>query len=343
MSDTSPRLGLPYLQASQAQKHVTMNESLRQLDALVQLSLEALDQVTPPTAPGEGTLFAIGSGATGDWAGQDGLLAQRQGETWAFIAPQDGWRAWDRASGALHLFTQATGWQPEMPDLQNLDGVGIGTSSDPVNRLAVASDASIFTHAGASHRSTLNKAAAAEDASHNYQVNWSPRALCGLLGTEDYGVKVSPDGVTWHDGLTIDRQTGIVSAPNTPAFTAYGTGTWTEITTDHTDLTTFDSVFFDHGGDFDTTTGQFVVPVAGVYAFSVNGYLGGTTSARVSLGKNGTTLTSQIQSLSGGQPLSMTTLISLAAGDVITVRTANLTTLLRYHPGHTTFSAWKVA
>ena len=38
MTDTTAILGLPYLLPSQAQKHVTHNEALRQLDALVQLS-----------------------------------------------------------------------------------------------------------------------------------------------------------------------------------------------------------------------------------------------------------------------------------------------------------------
>ena len=38
MSDLSPILSLPLLQASQAQKHVTHNEALMQLDLLVQLT-----------------------------------------------------------------------------------------------------------------------------------------------------------------------------------------------------------------------------------------------------------------------------------------------------------------
>jgi len=38
MSDTTTHLGLPYLLAAQAQKHVTHIEALRLLDAMVQLS-----------------------------------------------------------------------------------------------------------------------------------------------------------------------------------------------------------------------------------------------------------------------------------------------------------------
>ncbi|MCJ2115070.1 DUF2793 domain-containing protein, partial [Methylobacterium sp. J-001] len=38
MTDATPRLGLTLIAASQAQKHVTHNEALGLLDALVQLA-----------------------------------------------------------------------------------------------------------------------------------------------------------------------------------------------------------------------------------------------------------------------------------------------------------------
>ena len=40
MNDT-PNLALPYILASQAQKHVTHNEAIRTLDCLVQLAVES--------------------------------------------------------------------------------------------------------------------------------------------------------------------------------------------------------------------------------------------------------------------------------------------------------------
>ena len=47
MSDTT-RLALPRLDAAQAQKHVTHNEALGLLDALVHLSLSARNVAAPP-------------------------------------------------------------------------------------------------------------------------------------------------------------------------------------------------------------------------------------------------------------------------------------------------------
>lgn len=51
MSDVSPRLKLPLIAPSQALKHVTHNEALLRLDAITQLSVEALGVTTPPNPP----------------------------------------------------------------------------------------------------------------------------------------------------------------------------------------------------------------------------------------------------------------------------------------------------
>ena len=51
MVETSSILSLPYIQPSQAQKHVTHNEALRILDVLVQLGALTDDQNMPPSAP----------------------------------------------------------------------------------------------------------------------------------------------------------------------------------------------------------------------------------------------------------------------------------------------------
>ena len=50
----STRLALPYIDAAQSQKHVTHNDALVALDALVQLSVKARNQIAPPAAPAEG-------------------------------------------------------------------------------------------------------------------------------------------------------------------------------------------------------------------------------------------------------------------------------------------------
>ena len=50
MPDTT-RLGLPLLAPAQSQKHVTVNEGLARLDALVHLSVASFDTTAPPASP----------------------------------------------------------------------------------------------------------------------------------------------------------------------------------------------------------------------------------------------------------------------------------------------------
>ncbi|MEY8842528.1 DUF2793 domain-containing protein [Cribrihabitans sp. XS_ASV171] len=213
MSDRSPILDLPYLQPAQAQKHVTHNTALEMLDAVVQLSVESRSAGAPPASAMPGTRHIVGSPASGDWAGQEGQLAVMSASGWRFLAPQQGWLAHIRDEGVLSLFDGVT-WTSPAIDLQNLSGLGVGTGSDPVNRLAVASEASLFTHVGAGHRMVVNKAGASETASLLFQSDWSGRAEIGLAGDDALRLKVSHDGGTFHTALTADPVDGRVSFPS---------------------------------------------------------------------------------------------------------------------------------
>jgi hypothetical protein len=93
MTDT-PRLGLPVIEAAQAQKHVTHNEALVLLDALVQLAVESRTLAEPPTAPAEGECYIPAASASGDWSGWDGELALYSGGGWIRITPKSGMKAW---------------------------------------------------------------------------------------------------------------------------------------------------------------------------------------------------------------------------------------------------------
>ena len=208
MSDNSARLALPYIQPSQAQKHVTHNEALARLDVLVQLVLEETDASTPPALPEPGQIWALRTAPQTAWAGQPGMLAQWDGSGWLFVAPQTGWRAWLRSSGSLGVF-DGTGWiQTEAS--QTVDGLGIQASWDATNRLAVSAQASLFSHAGQGHQVKVNKAGASDTASLLYQSDWTGHAEMGLAGNNDFAIKVSPDGANWTDAMVVDAATGTV-------------------------------------------------------------------------------------------------------------------------------------
>lgn len=109
MSETN-QLGLPLLLASQAQKHVTVNDALMRLDGLVQLVLVSDSVGTPPANPVDGTAFGIPTGAVNAWGGQDGKVALAQNGGWAFVTPRPGWRAFVEDRGMPAVF-DGTQWQ----------------------------------------------------------------------------------------------------------------------------------------------------------------------------------------------------------------------------------------
>jgi len=102
---TTPNLALPYLAAAQAQKHVTVNETLDALDALVQLSVISAGLTAPPGSPAEGDRYIVASGASGAWTGWDACVAQFSGGAWHRLIQQAGWLAWDQAAGAVLVWT----------------------------------------------------------------------------------------------------------------------------------------------------------------------------------------------------------------------------------------------
>lgn len=106
---TSPRLGLAYIQPSQAQKHVTANESFRRLDALVQLSVKSATTAAQPAAPAEGDAYILPASPSGaDWSafGAASVAAIQDG-AWIEIAPGEGWRAYVRDTAQCCVFDGA--------------------------------------------------------------------------------------------------------------------------------------------------------------------------------------------------------------------------------------------
>ena len=345
-------LQLPYLAANQAQKHVTVNEAFRDLDAIVQLSVKSAALASPPGAPADGDRWIVGPAPTGAWVGRAGNIAAWQDGAWAFYPPREGWVAWNEAvpqalvwrvgtstwvplvsteftdaafalvddvdptkralfdlsglstavtrilslpnsAGTLALLsgTQTFSGQTTFSSVTvtvgtstgpatygigtgatlngNTKTVNIGTSgvsgsntvvnigstvagaggqmvinsptvtfaasvaaigaaaanisalylglgggtADATNRLSLNAPASLFNHAGAGHEATINKAAAANDASQAFKTGFSTRALVGLLGSDDFTVKVSNNGSTFNNALVADAATGRVALP----------------------------------------------------------------------------------------------------------------------------------
>lgn len=191
MSDISPILSLPYIQPSQAQKHVTHNEALQLLDVLTQLVVANRDQTVPPVPPVTGTSHIVAPGGTGAWAGRDGEIATWDGAAWFFVAPQTGWQAQVTAEAQTVTWDGAA-WGVQPPELQNLDHVGIRTTADATNRLAVSASATLLSHDGAGHQLKINKSTGADTASLLFQTGWSGRAELGTVSFPSGTTELAP-------------------------------------------------------------------------------------------------------------------------------------------------------
>jgi hypothetical protein len=202
MSDQSARLNLPFLMPSQAQKHITHNEALELLDALVQVGLASLEAETPPASPADGEMHALGAAPTGDWATHAGELAYWTGTGWLFLSPQTGWQAWDITAGQMCIW-DGSAWVRLAQTPDQVDQLGIQTGADATNRLAVQSPATLFTHDGAGHQLKINKSSTGDTASLLFQSGWTGYAEMGLVGDNSFRLKVAGDG-SWPTVLSAD-------------------------------------------------------------------------------------------------------------------------------------------
>nr|WP_295468942.1 DUF2793 domain-containing protein [Mesorhizobium sp.] len=216
MADQTLTLNLPYIMPSQAQKHVTHNQALEILDAVVQLAVLSRTVPDPPVAPEEGDRYIVGAAPTGAWSGHAGKLAVSRLGGWAVIAPLAGWIAWIGDEETLAVFDGSDWVDAVAAGLNPAPLVGVNATANAANRLAVASPASLFSHDGGDHRLKINKAAAGDTASVLFQTGFSGRAEFGLAGEDDFSVKVSPDGSAWVEALVVDAATGLATVAGDP-------------------------------------------------------------------------------------------------------------------------------
>ena len=206
--DATPRLGLPYLAAGQAQKHVTLNGALALLDGLVQTAVDSRTLAAQPAAPEDGALYILPAGATGsDWAGRPaGALLRFEAGAWAPSPSIEGQLAYVRDEATL-LVRQAGGWvalSQALGALQNVPLLGVGGTADPGSPLTVRGAAALFTGVGAGCQLKLNKARPADTASVLFQTGYSGRAEVGLCGDDGLHVKMSADGASFVEAAVVD-------------------------------------------------------------------------------------------------------------------------------------------
>jgi hypothetical protein len=241
MPNTTNRVKLPYILQSQSQKEVTHNSGLDLIDALLQAAMVSVGVNTPPASPVAGDSYILGSTPTGAWAGQAKALAFYT-TGWNFIAPWEGLTVWANDVNTLYTY-DGTNWILTInpTSFQNLSMLGVNTTADATNKLAVASAAILLNHIGGDMQVKINKNAAGNKASFLFQNGFSGRAEFGLLGDDNFTLKVSPDGSTFYDSLKMLAGSGRAALKaNGSGLSAAGStqGTATAITKQTNEFTT---------------------------------------------------------------------------------------------------------
>jgi len=133
MVDT-PNLGLPEIAADQAMKHITHNEALAVLDAIVQLTAKSRSALEPPPSPEpvDGDRYLIPSGVSpepsGDFEDEGGKVASLQDGVWQFRTPKIGWIAYVEDEDVVVRY-DGSAWVDLLPAAQvnSIAGIETGT------------------------------------------------------------------------------------------------------------------------------------------------------------------------------------------------------------------------
>jgi hypothetical protein len=359
--DKTPHLKLPYLAPAQAQKHVTVNESLAELDGLVHCAVKEMGRDAPPASAVEGDRYLVGAAPTGAWGGKAGRLAQWRNGGWIYSAPRPGWRVYDLGTDAFQVLDAAGIWKAvgggAPSEVQNATRIGLGTTATAENPFAAKLNAALWTARPPAEGGTgdlfltCNKSSAGRDAGHVFQTGFVTRAIAGLFGSNRFRIAVSADGTAFNDAISVDEATGVVDLPRLPRFKAYANvdvfcplETWTKVAVNMTEA--------NDQGAFNPANNRFTAPAAGLYAFGASmvfkANAGATTRMRGRLAVNGSTeVRGSFGEISSAHQSGATALWLQAATPLAEDDTVELQAFFRQADGylaanHTTFWGFKI-
>jgi hypothetical protein len=107
---TTPKLGLTELVAAQNQPEIPINQALRALDQIEQMSVASILN-TPPGSPVDGDAYIVDTSPTGAWSGHAQDIAYFVAGTfneWRFMTPNSGWLAYVVALDKFYYYKAST-------------------------------------------------------------------------------------------------------------------------------------------------------------------------------------------------------------------------------------------
>ena len=218
--DQTSRLTLPYLLPNQAQKHVTLNETLDQLDNLIGAYARSRQTSVEPGTPEAGDIYILPVGASGaQWTSFTGgdLVIFRDG-SWQSLPKPAGLLVWIEDETQL-IVREPDAWRVFTPGSSaSSTQLGINTTSSVTNRLAVKSDAVLFSHddvtpGSGDMRQSINRLGAGNIGSLLFQTDTTANAEIGLVAETDLSFRTSSDGTTYKTGLSLRATDGKAAFP----------------------------------------------------------------------------------------------------------------------------------
>ncbi len=214
----TPDLNITLVSQAQSQKEVTINAAIQLLEMLQNNGVKSKALTAPPGSPAEGDLYVVATSPTGAWAGQAGKFAYYINGSWSFTSPRTGCPIWDVSLSKLQVYTGSSFTTVGADSSPSFTIVGVNTTADATNKLAVASSAILFNNIGNDCKTYINKNAAGDGGSIIFETGWSGRAELGCIGSDDFQLKVSPDGSSFTQAWVIDKTTGVTAFKQTSIF-----------------------------------------------------------------------------------------------------------------------------
>ncbi len=205
----TPRLSMPYLVAGQAQKEISHNDALNDMDSLAQMSVINKTTATPPATPAEGDSYIIASSPTGAWAGNaNAVVSYYSG--WRIKTPKAGWLAYVQAEGVFYLY-DGSAWNmykgvvplgsASAPSYSFVGDSDTGVYSPGANQWAVATSGTLRFSVDASGNASFTGTIAS--AAHYITSNSSSAFVVGANGATNPAFQVDDSMSSQNAGLKL--------------------------------------------------------------------------------------------------------------------------------------------
>lgn len=177
-------LSLLYLLQNQASADVVINESLQKIDALAFNIAKDIGNLLPESAQIGDVYICLNVVDN-----QNKVAVYLQNKGWCFISPKNGMTFFVISKNKEYRFLDST-WSEVKTglDFQNF------SIDDDTQNLRV----------------NVNKKTTSDTASYIFKRNWNGMAEFGLIGDDNFALKVSHDGQNFKESFKVENQTGDV-------------------------------------------------------------------------------------------------------------------------------------